>query len=97
MRLLRVRKAEPLDSFRVRLGLTNGMTVVRDLTDVLTGPIFEPLRDETLFRDMRVDGGTIVWSVGADICPDVLIWGGPPPEMEQDPPLELRIRQQAAV
>jgi hypothetical protein len=29
---------------------------------------------------VRVEGGTVVRLNGADLCPDVLIWGGPPPE-----------------
>jgi hypothetical protein len=28
---------------------------------------------------MRVEGGTLVWPAGADLCAGVLIWGGLPP------------------
>ena len=98
MRLLRVRRAQPLEGFRVRLELSNGSVVERDLYDVLTGPIFEPLRhDPALFREVRVEGGTLVWPTGADICPDVLIWGGPPPEDDRTPAAILRIGNQATV
>jgi hypothetical protein len=31
------------------------------------------------FREFSVEGGTLVWPTGADLCPDVLIWGGMPP------------------
>jgi len=36
--------------------------------------VFEPLGEETYFRQVRVepDVGTIVWPNGADLCPDVL-------------------------
>jgi len=29
--------------------------------------------------ELRVEGGALVWPNGADLCPDVLIWGGLPP------------------
>ena len=92
MRLIRVRAASALDGYRLRLQLTSGQVVERDLSGVLTGPIFEPLRsDERIFRDVHVEGGTVVWPNGADICPDVLIWGGPPPEDDRKPPETLRL------
>jgi hypothetical protein len=80
MKLVRIREAEPLDEFRVHLILTDGRTIVRDLRPLLTGAVFDPIRkDPVLFREMRVEGGTVVWPNGADLCPDVLIWGGLPP------------------
>ena len=81
MPLLRIREAEPLGDFRLRLTLTDNSIVERDVEDLMVGPIFEPLRaDHRLFDQVRVEGGTVTWPNGADLCPDVLIWGGPPPE-----------------
>lgn len=81
MGLIRISKAEPLPGWRLRLTLTNGETVERDVSSFLHGPVFDPIReDEALFRAVRVEGGTVVWPNGADLCPDVLIWGGMPPE-----------------
>jgi Protein of unknown function (DUF2442) len=81
MALLRIREVKPLDDFKLRLTLTDGSVIERDVSRLLVGPIFEPIRtDPAVFRRVRVDGGTTVWPNGADLCPDVLIWGGAPPE-----------------
>ncbi len=94
MHLKRVREAMPLEGFRLRLTLTDGSIVERDISGLLEGPLFGPLReDETLFRRLRVEGGTVVWPNGADICPDVLIWGGPPPSDDANPPASMPIHR----
>lgn len=80
MSLLRIREVVPLGGFRLRLRLINDVLVERDVSELMRGPIFEDLRrNPEMFRDVRVQGGTVVWANGADLCPDVLIWGGPPP------------------
>ncbi|MBI1735711.1 MAG: DUF2442 domain-containing protein [Candidatus Rokubacteria bacterium] len=90
--LKRVRDVVALDGFRLRLTLSDGDVVERDVSALLTGPRFGPLRDDdALFRAVRVEGGTVAWPNGADICPDVLIWGGPPPEADVRAPVELRL------
>jgi hypothetical protein len=80
MRLVRIREVKPLDNYRVQLTLTDGRVVERNLEPMLVGPVFAEIRnDEARFREMCVQGGTLVWPTGADLCPDVLIWGGLPP------------------
>jgi len=80
MKLVRIQEAKPLDGYRVQLTLTDGRLVERDIGPMLLGPVFAEIRnDEALFKEMRVEGGTLVWPNGADLCPDVLIWGGLPP------------------
>ena len=82
----------------MRLTLTNGDVVERDLDALIWGPAFEPLRtDDRSFRQVRVAGGTLVWPGDLDFDPDTLIWGGPPPtDPRTRPPrfLELERRGQ---
>jgi hypothetical protein len=85
--LIRIKGVTPLESFRVRLLLTDGSVVERDLAPLLAGPIFEPLRSAPArFREVRVESGTLVWPNGADLCPDVVISGGP--QAPQPSPVE---------
>jgi hypothetical protein len=82
---VRIRTVEPLPGYRVRLGLTDGRTIERDLSHLLPAPsedtVFTPWHDPTYFAQVRVDEdwGTVVWPNGADLDPDVLIYDGPPP------------------
>lgn len=81
MALLRIRNATALEGFRLRLELTDGTVVERDVSRLLEGPILGKLRDEpTLFAAVRVEAGSVAWPNGVDLCPDVLVWGGMPPE-----------------
>jgi hypothetical protein len=38
----------------------------------------------------------VVWPNGADLCPDVLIWGGPPPQEPRIPPKQLHLEAKTA-
>ena len=78
--MLRVRAVEPLPGRSVRLTLTDGSVVERDLTDVLDGPVFAPIAaDDAQFRRVRAIDGTLVWPGDVDIAPETLIWDGPDP------------------
>ena len=89
MAFVRIQGVVPLEGYRLRLTLTDGSVVERDIAALMDGPVFEPIRrDPVLFRAARVEAGTVVWPNGADLCPDVLIWGGPPPnDTGASPPL----------
>ena len=84
MSLLRIKNAEAIGGFRLRLTLTDGRVIDRDVTALLCGPVFERIRsDPAEFASVRVEAGTVVWPGGADLCPDTLIWNGLPPEEDQ--------------
>jgi hypothetical protein len=81
MSMIRVQEVGALPGHRLRLVYTDGRVVERDVRDLLKGELFEPLLgDPEAFAAATVQGGTVVWPNGADLCPDVLIWSGPPPE-----------------
>jgi hypothetical protein len=83
MALVWISTIRPLKAFHVEITLTTGEVVRRDLLGLLANSIFDPIRaDEDLFRRVRVEAGTLVWPGGIDLCPDVVIWGGLPPDSD---------------
>jgi len=92
--MLEVSAVEPLEGRVVRLTLSNGVVVERDLAALLDGVgVFARISfDDAAFREVYVDYGTIAWPGEVDIAPETLIWDGPYPEDEstRDPELFLR-------
>jgi hypothetical protein len=81
MALLRIKQVTPLPGHRLRLTLTDGTIIERDVSGLLRGPVFQAIRDDPeVFAQARAERGTVVWPGEIDLCPDVLIWDGPPPE-----------------
>lgn len=65
-------KCRTLEGFVVELQFKDGFIGRLDLSDALSGPVFEPLRDAEVFRRVQVEDGTIRWPNDADFDPDVL-------------------------
>ena len=81
--MLRVRAVTPLEGRSVRLTLSDGSDVERDLTDLLDGPVFVRIAaEDAVFRRVRAIDGTLVWPGDVDIAPETLIWDGPTPADE---------------
>lgn len=78
--LPRVKTAEVIGDFVVRVTFSDDVTREVDLSNFLRGPIFEELHDPARFAELTVDPqlGTIVWPNGADIDPDVLYGSAKP-------------------
>ena len=91
--MLRVKAVKPLEEYWLRLALSDGRSVDRDVEGVLVGPVFRDIKsDPSVFKRVRVSQGTLSWPGGVDIDPDVLIWDGPPPSNVNATPLErLRV------
>ena len=60
----RVVRVTPLPRYRLQIEFDDGVTGVSDLAGELTGPVFGPLRDEALFRQVTVDVFRAVGSRG---------------------------------
>jgi hypothetical protein len=70
----RLESAEYAGGYRIRLRFADGRAGEIDLANELWGEVFEPLRDESLFRRFRLDTelNTISWDTGADLAPEFL-------------------------
>jgi hypothetical protein len=66
--------AKALPGFRLHLSFDDGVSGELDMASRLFGPVFEPLKDERYFAQVRVNHelGAVVWPNGADFAPDVL-------------------------
>jgi hypothetical protein len=63
----------PLEEYRLSTIFADGTQGEIDLRDRLFGPVFEPLRDPDVFRQVFVDEfGAIAWPNGADLAPDAI-------------------------
>ncbi|MEO8381377.1 MAG: DUF2442 domain-containing protein [Acidobacteriota bacterium] len=69
-----VTEAHYLSGYTVWLRFEDGTEGEIDLSEELDGPVFEPLRDQTYFAQLRVnpETGTIEWPNGADLAPEFL-------------------------
>jgi tRNA U34 5-methylaminomethyl-2-thiouridine-forming methyltransferase MnmC len=69
----RVTAVHPLAEFRLAVTFDDGVAGVVELKDRLFGPVFEPLKDPTVFQQVFVDDfGAVAWPNGADLAPDAL-------------------------
>lgn len=70
--LPQVVRAEYRGGHRIRLSFGDGSEKTVDFLPWLSGPVFEPLKDEQYFRQFFLEAGTVGWPNGADIAPETL-------------------------
>jgi len=79
--MLEITAVEPLHDRVVRLTLSDGVVVERDLRELLDGRgVFARISfDDAAFREVFVASGTLAWPGEIDLAPETLIWDGPYP------------------
>lgn len=92
--MVEVTAVMPLEEYWLRLTLSNGDIIERDVQDVLRGEVFERVRaNRDVFEAAFVDGGTVAWPGSVDLAPETLIWDGPGPRQpDTHPEPRLRVR-----
>ena len=72
--ILRILEAEVRGPHRLWLSFSDGTRGEVDVRPLLSGPVFEPLRDPDYFARAALDPlcGTVVWPNGADFAPEAL-------------------------
>lgn len=69
---LAVKEVFPTDNYRLILVFEDGQKRLLDMTPMLDFGIFRELRDEQLFKSVRVNFDTIEWANEADLDPEML-------------------------
>lgn len=71
---LYINEASYLGDYRLRLWFNDGQVKDVDLKDELYGEVFEPLKNQDLFKQVKVnpDTKTVEWPNGADFAPEHL-------------------------
>src|SRR5437762_1632342 len=69
--IYRVVSVDVVAPYTVQLRFDDGLERRIDFSGILSGALFGPLRDDALFKQVRVDPEvhTIVWPNGADFAP----------------------------
>jgi hypothetical protein len=82
----RVIKVDPLPEYRLHVEFDDGVAGTIDLSGELDGEVFQPLRDEAVFRQVMVDEfGAVCWPNGPDLAPDAMH-----SELAREPPSQPR-------
>lgn len=69
----KVTQVKVLGGYRLEVSFDDGVHGIVSLSDRLFGPVFEPLKDQHLFAQVKVDEfGVIFWPNGADLAPDAI-------------------------
>ncbi len=67
-----VKEALYIDGYKIWLKFYDGKQGVVNLSDYISGEIFEPLKSISFFKDFSIERNTIAWSNGADFAPEFL-------------------------
>jgi hypothetical protein len=65
-------EVKPLDNYMLEIKFENGEIKKFDVKPYLNHKAFEDLKDILIFNSVKIDGLSLSWSNGADICPDEL-------------------------
>ena len=69
--MITILSVEPQENYTLFLTFSNGKKGYFDATPYLqSGSMFTQLKDQSLFKSVKVSDITIEWANGADLCPD---------------------------
>lgn len=71
--ILKVKNFSFVDDFKLKISFNNGETRLVDLSNDLSGEVFEPLNDKEFFRKAYLTEWSVIeWPNGADFAPEYL-------------------------
>lgn len=73
--MLEVISAQYVEGHKIRVSFNTGQSGIVDLKDALWGPVFEPIKAPSTFRQFKLSETlhTICWDNDADFAPEFLL------------------------
>jgi hypothetical protein len=68
----RVTSVMALDDYKLELTFDNGKVGIFSVQPYLDFPVYQPLKQASLFRQAKIVFGTVAWSSDIDMSPDNL-------------------------
>ena len=65
-------QVKPLDNYTIEIIFNNGEQKVFDVKPYIKGSWYGELSDVAYFKSVAVNGFTVAWPNGQDLCPDEL-------------------------
>lgn len=65
-------KVHPISDYRLAVTFDNGQERLFDVKPYIKGNWYGALRDKDYFKSVRINGFSVEWADGQDICPDEL-------------------------
>lgn len=72
LEIVTIVEAKYVGDYKLELVFSDGLNSIVDLEEELWGSAFEPLKDQSVFKDFILDGWTVTWPCGADFSPNFL-------------------------
>lgn len=70
---IKIVSVRPLDDLMMLIGFSTGETRLFDASILLVGPAFEPLKNNAIFNDPKIESGVCTWDNGAiDVAPEFM-------------------------
>jgi len=69
---LGVKFVKPLDNYKLLLIFENNEQRIFDMSSYMKKGIFTELKDQNIFKSVRINFDTIGWGNGADLDPELL-------------------------
>ena len=61
-----------LEDYKLELLFDNGVIKIKDMKPYLNKGVFKSLKNEKIFKSVKISFGTITWDGDIDLCADYL-------------------------
>lgn len=66
----RINDVKPLEDYKILVTFDNGEKRIKDMKPYLEKGVFKKLKDEQIFKSVKIMYGTISWGNDIDLCAD---------------------------